>query len=99
MYDYKTNSWTELQIDAPNMKTHSAMAYNTKSNQVVLYGGYSIPYSRYGDPTTWILEQNSISTTTTAKSNTTNSSIPFNSSITIPTLVFIVFLKRNKRKI
>lgn len=86
VYDYSINEWTILDTNVPNMRTHSAMVYSNLSNQIILYGGYFIPYSTYGDPTTWILELNN------------NSSIPFNFSSLIPALVFVILLKRIKRK-
>lgn len=86
-FDYSTNTWVELNINAPNMRTHSTMIYNNESNKIVMYGGYFIPYSSYGDPSTWILEPKS------------NTSISYNSLVIIPTLVLVVLVKGTKRKV
>lgn len=55
-YDYDTNTWTELHPEAsPPPRLYHAMAWDVRSNRMVLFGGVSYPYAPLlGD--TWSLD-------------------------------------------
>jgi N-acetylneuraminic acid mutarotase len=43
VYDYNTNTWEQkLTNNGPNARAYGAMAYDTSSDEIVLYGGYTI---------------------------------------------------------
>jgi hypothetical protein len=56
VYDYDTNTWTELHPDAsPSPRLYHAMAWDAVSNRMILFGGVSYPYEPLlGD--TWSLD-------------------------------------------
>jgi N-acetylneuraminic acid mutarotase len=54
-YDYNTNTWTEMSpATAPSARIHSAVAYDAKSERVILFGGYAPPDGLMGD--TWAFD-------------------------------------------
>jgi hypothetical protein len=56
VYDYDTNTWTELHPDAsPSPRLYHAMSWDAVSNRMILFGGVSYPYEPLlGD--TWSLD-------------------------------------------
>lgn len=55
-YDYDTNTWTELHPDvSPPARLYHSMAWDIKSNRMVMFGGVEYPYEPIlGD--TWSLD-------------------------------------------
>lgn len=55
-YDWDTNTWTQMSPASwPNVRLSHAMAYDSESERVILYGGYDGTYY-YGD--TWTYDWN-----------------------------------------
>jgi N-acetylneuraminic acid mutarotase len=53
-YDYNTNTWTNLTpLSGPNARAYHAMAYDSKSDRVILFGGEWMAFSD-----TWVYDYN-----------------------------------------
>ncbi len=54
-YDYNTNTWQEQenQKDTPSVRYYIFLAYDSKADRIIMYGGYA-----YGNDETWVYDLN-----------------------------------------
>lgn len=86
-YDYNTNTWEQkLTDDGPGARAYAAMAYDTSSDRVILFGGYTI-----GSNEMWVYSYEA-NTWTKLESNVDPGSLSRHAFVYVPELDrFILF--------